>query len=273
MITRSSWLSRVVVVGGGRLGGALAHALAAAGVSTRALRGRGVHSANDSEDSARTEAGVLADASLVILAVPDGAIEATARRLASAVPREGIGAALHLSGLRDASVLSPLREAGLTCGSCHPLQTFPSASMPSKAFQGIVFTIEGDPGALEAARDLVGALGGRPAAIAPGKKPLYHLAAALAANGTVALLGAARDAMRGAGFPEADALLALAPLLRAALENALREGPEKALTGPVARGDRETLAAHRSVLRAWDASRLALYEALVAEQERLCRQR
>jgi predicted short-subunit dehydrogenase-like oxidoreductase (DUF2520 family) len=102
-------------------------------------------------------------------------------------------------------------------------------------------------------------------------RALYHLAASLGANGLTGLVAASRDALTGAGFAPQNALEALAPLLRSALEEALRRGPEVALTGPVGRGDESTLDRHRRALLAWDASRVPLLEALIREQRRLAR--
>ncbi|MBK6404306.1 MAG: DUF2520 domain-containing protein [Holophagales bacterium] len=109
---------------------------------------------------------------------------------------------------------------------------------------------------------------GIPSPSRPGSA-LYHLAAALGANGLTGLVAASRDALVGAGLTPGDALGALGPLLRSALEEALRLGPEAALTGPVARGDEATLERHRRALLAWDAGRVALHEALLREQRRL----
>jgi predicted short-subunit dehydrogenase-like oxidoreductase (DUF2520 family) len=156
-------------------------------------------------------------------------------------------------------------------GSCHPLQTFAGSSEDSGKFQGIAFAIDGSGPGLAAAERLALALGGHPFAIASGKRPLYHLAAALGANGLTGLVAASRDALVGAGLAPEDALGALGPLLRSALEEALRLGPEAALTGPVARGDEATLERQRQALLAWDAGRAALHEALLREQRRLAR--
>ena len=110
-----------------------------------------------------------------------------------------------------------------------------------------------------------------PSLVEARNRALYHLAASLGANGLTGLVAASRDALTGAGLAPGDALDALAPLLRSALEEALRRGPEAALTGPVARGDETTLERHRRALLAWDASRASLLEALIREQRRLAR--
>ncbi len=254
MIAETSLDSPVAILGAGRLGRALARALGARGAEVTLLRGR--------------EEGRVPPVRLLVLAVSDDALRAVAARIAGSL-RGAAPVALHLAGALDSSVLSPLRAAGCAAGSCHPLQTFPDAESSPEAFQDVTFGVEGDARAVEAAEALVRRLGARSVIVAPGKKTLWHLAAVLAGNGAVALVGAAVDAMRGAGLTERQALDALAPLARRSLEGALLRGPAAALSGPVARGDEETLAAHRGALDAWDPARRALYEALVAEQRRL----
>jgi predicted short-subunit dehydrogenase-like oxidoreductase (DUF2520 family) len=260
MITKGS----VVVVGRGRLGSALLAALPAAGLTARGVGGREVSSGSGSQGD------LSGEISLVLLSVPDDALIRTAERLAGILPKGTHPPIVHLSGALDSSVLAPLAERGCPTGSCHPLQSFSSGS-GAAAFRGIVFAVEGAPAAVEAGSDLARRLGGRPVTIEASSKPLYHAAAHLASGGLAGLLGAAIDLLGRAGFSEADARATLGPLARRTLERALEEGPAASLTGPVARGDTGTLALHRRAIAASDPGRSALYEALVAEQERLRR--
>jgi predicted short-subunit dehydrogenase-like oxidoreductase (DUF2520 family) len=207
---------------------------------------------------------------ILLLAVRDDALEglvAVLSRTVSGFPRGTV--ALHHSGAHGAEVLAPLGKKGLATGSCHPLQTFTGSPADADRFQGVTFAIDGTGAGLAAAERMALALGGRPVAIEARNRALYHFAASLGANGLTGLVAASRDALVGAGLAPGDALDALAPLLRSALEEALRLGPESALTGPVARGDETTLERHRQALLAWDASRAALLEALLREQRRL----
>jgi predicted short-subunit dehydrogenase-like oxidoreductase (DUF2520 family) len=258
---------RAVVVGKGRLGSALASALRGLGASPAVVPGREASVCPEQVVSAAREAGPGVD---LLLAVRDDALAGLVAALAEVASRLPAGTvAIHLSGALGANVLAPLARLGLATGSCHPLQTFAGSSADSGRFQGISFAVDGSGDGLAAAEHLALALGGRPFAIAPGKRPLYHLAAALGANGLTGLVAASRDALVGAGVAPGDALGALGPLLRSALEEALRLGPDAALTGPVARGDEETLQMQRRALLAWDAGRAALHEALLREQRRL----
>lgn len=188
---------------------------------------------------------VLADCEILVLAVPDDAIAATAGALAG---RLRCRAAFHLSGALSASALEPLRASGASLGSLHPLRVFTGS--PEETWSGAFVAIEGDVAALALAEQLVDAVGGRAHRIATESKPLYHAAATLAAGGTVALISLAARAWSEAGIPEDEARPALAGLAeRAAAAAVSRDFPE-AFTGPVARRDRGTLAAHRKALAA-----------------------
>lgn len=259
----------MIVVGTGRLGSALVGALGLAGTSALAVRGR----------DAAADPGVVLSAvratdggALVLLAIRDDALAVVARRLASsasAVPRGAV--ALHHSGALGVDVLAPLAATGFATGSCHPMQTFTGSAADARRFGGSTFAIDGEGEGRTAAERLARLLGGRSVSVAPSRRGLYHLAASLGANGLTGLLAASRDALVAAGLDPAEALAALGPLLRSALEEALRVGPEAALTGPVDRGDDATLERHRRAILAWDASRASLLEALLREERRLAR--
>jgi predicted short-subunit dehydrogenase-like oxidoreductase (DUF2520 family) len=260
-----------VVVGRGRLGRALASALGAAGSPPAVVGGR-----EGSEEPETVVRGVreAGPASVLLLAVRDDALGGLAGRLAGARPPIPPGTAvLHFSGALGVEILAPLSATGLPVGSCHPLQTFTGSAGDAGRFDGATFAVDGDGDGRFAAERLALALGGRPVPVPPGARGLYHLAASLGANGLTGLVAAARDALVGAGFEPGEALEALGPLLRSALEGALRHGPEAALTGPVARGDEATVERHRRALLSWDAARAGLLEALLREQRRLAARR
>lgn len=267
MIAAGPPLPRTVVVGRGRLGVALAGALRRVGPAPRTLGGRQVR---DRPGSLRSLLHGPEACGLVLLAVRDDALPSLVSGVAAGLgSRSYVATVLHLSGALGPEVLAPLAERGLATGSCHPLQTFTGSPGDADRFAGSVFAVDGSGAGREAAERLAVALGGRPFALPTGARPLYHLAASLGANGLTGLVAAARDALAATGLSPDAALAALGPLLRSALDEALRLGPEAALTGPVSRGDEATLARHRRALLGWDAARTALLEALVREQRRL----
>ena len=205
-------LDSIAVVGTGRLGTALAAALHAEGPF-----GRG----------ASPETGV------VILCVPDGEIAAAA---AAVAPGPLVG---HCSG---ATGLEPL--AGHEAFSLHPLMTVPAGSPPG-VFAGAGAAVDGStPRALEVATALAERLGMRPARVTPEDRVAYHAAASIASNFLVTLEWAAERLAATAGVSREQ----LAPLVRAAVETWVELGAERALTGPIARGDEGTVARQREAV-------------------------
>jgi len=193
------------------------------------------------------------------------ATDSAVAEVARLVPQGGV--LLHASGLLDLQVLRPHSPAG----SLHPLQTFPGPEVAVPELLGVPAAVAGDPLAVEAASSLARSIGLRPFP-APADRRLYHLSCVLAGNFVSVLLAEAGELLTLAGLRQQDPQSLLGPLVRAAVENALLEGPQ-ALTGPVARGDCQTLAAHREALQQHAPERQALYEALVERAGRLVRQR
>ena len=193
----------------------------------------------------------------VLVAVSDNAIGEVARVLAVAGVSKG--AALHTCGAMGREALAPLAAAGVACGAIHPLQTIASPEQGLSALAGCVFAVDGDPPALKWAESIAGMFGGSSLRIPPEVRPLYHAAAVMAANYVVALVDAAAILMKAAGVEQELALRALGPLVEASARNALRLGPVEALTGPIQRGDLQTLKDHSRALAAAPATVRDLY--------------
>jgi predicted short-subunit dehydrogenase-like oxidoreductase (DUF2520 family) len=207
-------------------------------------------------------------ADLLIIATPDDAIADAARLLLERGVVHGSHDVLHLSGLLDRSALAPLEHTGAALGSFHPLQTVADARTAPERFRGAWAGIEGDPRALAAGEGLAAQLGMRAVRLQAGAKPLYHAAATIVANYSVALAGVAERLARAAGV-EADAAGRLyAPLLAGAAENLRSARPADALTGPLRRGDVGTVRRH---LAALPPEVRALYSLLGLEALQLAR--
>jgi predicted short-subunit dehydrogenase-like oxidoreductase (DUF2520 family) len=170
-------------------------------------------------------------------------------------------AVLHTCGAYGAEILEPLARGGVACGVLHPLQTIATPEAGVTALPGSAFAVAGDPAAVAWGERIVALLGGTVLHVAPGAMALYHAAAAMAANYVTGLIDAAAVLMRAAGIDEKTALAALGPLIEAGVANALALGPEKALTGPIERGDAETVRRHLRALGAAPASVSGLYRA------------
>ncbi len=258
----------MAIVGAGRMGQGLALALAEAGHPIT-LVSRSPHPVIPPlrlHRGRREEA--VRDASVVVLAVPDGAITSLAAELAAEggiTPRHVV---LHLSGLRDREALGPLAETGAALGSLHPLQTVSDPATAAERFAGAYAGVEGDDRALSAAEALARSLRMVPVRIPAGAKPAYHAGAAFAANYTTALVAVAERLALAAGIAPGVARRLYLPLIRGAAAN-LEAGPAAALTGPVRRGDAETVRAHLAALSPEDRK---LYLLLAHEALRLARE-
>lgn len=208
-------------------------------------------------------------ATRLLIAVSDDAIATVADTLARAGAREGL--ALHTSGVHGPEALAPLAEAGFSCGALHPLQTVATPEQGVNALKGAAFAVTAEGPAAAWAAEIVRLARGWMLAIPADRRAAYHAAAALASNCVVALLDAAVMLMNAAGIERAAALRALAPLVRASCENALALGPAAALTGPVRRGDTETVRRHWQALGSAPGELRELYRACSLHLIRLAR--
>jgi predicted short-subunit dehydrogenase-like oxidoreductase (DUF2520 family) len=207
-------------------------------------------------------------AGLVLLATPDDAVPQVAAELAEERAVGPPQVVLHLSGLLDRRALNALGTSGAGLGSFHPLQTIVEPSSAAERLAGCYAGIEGDARALTAGRRLAADLRMLPVALATERKAGYHAGAVFAANYTVALAGIAERLARGAGVPPDVAAQLYLPLMRGAVSN-LELGPAAALTGPIRRGDVETIRAH---LDALDRTDRELYRSLGLVALRLARE-
>jgi predicted short-subunit dehydrogenase-like oxidoreductase (DUF2520 family) len=267
----------VVIVGPGRMGLALGAALIQAGAVERLIfYGRtleppphpifepGVFTAEYRIGPHPVPGGTT----ILILAVPDSALAEVTYDLSMAGPAPPGCAVFHLSGALSTEALSPLHAVGYTVGSVHPLQAVADPWLSGDRLMGAAFAIAGEPAAISAARRLVDALGGRPLLIPPARRPIYHAAAVVASNYFVALVAFAVRLMQQAGVNEEDAVPALLPLIRGTLDNLQQLGVPAALTGPVPRGDVDTIRLHLARLSPEDR---VLYCALGLELLRVSR--
>ena len=233
------------LVGPGRAGLALSLAAHRAGHRIVGVLGRDAAKTHDA--AARLETGALSweeplpKADLLLVAVRDDAIAAVAERLSTKAEHQA--AAVHLSGLTPIAALAPLR---IPVGSFHPLQTIPTPEAGADRLAGAWIAVTSDDDLLsDRLFALAASIGAHPFELADEQKPLYHAAAAAAANFTLAALAMSRRLFAAAGVDFA----AAAPLIDAVVANAAAMGPEAALTGPVARGDMSTVQAQVAAVR------------------------
>jgi len=188
------------------------------------------------------------DTTAVFLSVPDQILPEISMVLAAHGRAPPGCVAFHLSGALGTDPLAPLVERGYGVGTLHPLQTLADPVRGAELLPGSYFAISGEPAALATGRRLLHHLGCPTLSVPVARRPLYHAAAVFASNFIAGLVGAAGRMMSQAGVEEEEALQALIPLARGTLDNLERLGPGRALTGPVARGDLETVRLHMRTL-------------------------
>ena len=191
-----------------------------------------------------TIADELPEAELLIIATRDAAISTVASALADTATN--VDAAVHVSGVTSVAALTPLATKGLAIGSFHPLQTLPTPEAGAARLAGAYIAVTADSPLHERLDALAADLGSIPFSLDDGAKPVYHAAAAAAANFPLAAFAMASDLFDAAGVPWE----AARPLVEAVVANAFELGPRAALTGPVARGDTETVGAHLQAVAA-----------------------
>jgi predicted short-subunit dehydrogenase-like oxidoreductase (DUF2520 family) len=200
------------------------------------------------------------DATLLWFCVPDREIRRVAWALADHLVARALvhqkmiaRFALHSSGALSSRELNPLHTAGVAVASAHPLMTFVAGAPPS--LTGVPFAIEGEDAATRVARRIVRELGGESFSLPAARKAAYHAWATLTSPLLLAFLVTLEEAARAAGFTRQDARRKSLPIIRQTLANYSRLGPAQSFSGPLIRGDAETVAKHLAVLKSHPGAR------------------
>jgi len=214
-------------------------------------------------------------AELVFIAVQDRYIVEVADNLADLVPGADLAGLFfaHLSGSLTATALQPLAALDAITFSLHPLQSIADVEGGVKALAGSYFSFEGDERAFPLAGRVVAALAGNLVRLAAEDKVLYHAAAVVSSNFFIALEEMAITMMSGIGVDADTARRMLLPLIRGSFENLERVSPAEALTGPIARGDDQTVAAHLTALQEKFPDYLGAYRLLAGLNVDLAKQK
>lgn len=263
----------VSIIGTGRLGTALAAALARKGYPIRSLVGRRAQSARRAAsllghplDSAVQVLGAkqvrsLRSADVFLITTPDDQIAGVAEELSRLAFSNAV--ALHTSGALSAEALAPLREKGWHTGSIHPLVSVSDTAAGAVNFSGTFWSVEGDKAALRSAKSIVRDLEGKSFSIRSEDKPLYHAAAVMVSGNVVALFDVALEMLAECGLTRTTARRVLLPLIESTVHNLESKDPVQALTGTFARGDLETVKRHLAALKRNElAEALELYRLL-----------
>jgi len=252
---------KVVIIGAGKVGRALARAARRVGheVTLRPARKgpprRKIH------------------ADLWLLAVRDGQLAAWAERLGDAACVADDTAVVHLAGALAPDVLAPIQTAGsrrVSIGQMHPMISFASATRAPE-LEGGHALVAGDASAVRLASRFAKSVGLVPRKWPDVDRALYHAAGAVLANGATALAAVAAETLEAAGAPPEDIGAVLGPLLRTVADNVERLGLPHALTGPIRRGDAATVGKHLRQMDELPPNSRTLYRAAAHKQIEMAR--
>jgi len=243
---------RVLIVGAGQVGRGLFRAFRASGVDVLGLHGRRP-SAFTTSSGALPDA--MGDANTIVIAVRDNQIDDALGQIVEERGVNGQGrlasgtVIVHTSGGTEPSLIPRIAEIGLFGGTFHPLVPFANPERAPELLRRAWIGIDGDDHARAASRRLAGHVGARTLDIPPGGKNVYHAAAVMASNFPVVLAAVAGQMLSDIGVPERSAQYAVHALMEAAVSNIADRSATEALTGPVVRGDAETVQRHLVALR------------------------
>jgi predicted short-subunit dehydrogenase-like oxidoreductase (DUF2520 family) len=253
---------RVLIVGAGHVGTGLFRAFRASGIDVLGLHGRRASSFTTSNGALPAAIG---NANTIVLAVRDDQIDDGIDELLNERGPAGRGrlssgtVILHTSGSAEPSLVPQLSEYGLSGGTFHPLVPFAHPERAPELMRRAWIGIDGDEQAKATSRRLAGHLGARTLDIPAGGKSVYHAAAVMSSNFPVVLASLAAEMLTGLGIAERSAQQAVHSLMEGAVSNIAETSPDEALTGPVARGDVDTVMRQLSALRG-DAQARAVYK-------------
>ncbi len=202
------------------------------------------------------------DADIWLIATPDDAIADIATALADQNKPWSNKLIFHASGLHSSELLEPLKNRGAIVASAHPAHSFANPEHSIESFQGTTCTMEGDESAIKQLDVLFTQIGSSVIQIPAAGKALYHAATVMASNYLVALQQCAFELLEQVGFEQADASQIIQPLMAQSLHNTAQSDPVDALTGPIVRGDIQTLSTHLKVIAKLSPEHLVLYKTL-----------
>jgi predicted short-subunit dehydrogenase-like oxidoreductase (DUF2520 family) len=257
-------MTRIGVVGAGRVGAVLAAALRAAGHEIVAAAGESPASRTRIETllpgvHVDKPTAVSRACDLLLLTVPDDMLPNVVSMLAASGAIRPGQRVVHTSGKHGLAVLGPAARVGADVLAMHPAMTFTGTDVDVDRLPGCVYGVTASPATRGLAEGLVACLGGSIVWVDEDKRTLYHAGLAHGANHLTTLVSQAMDLLRASGA--ADPAATLRPLLSAALDNVLSYG-DAALTGPIVRGDVETVRAHLADIAVHQPATLGSYVAM-----------
>ncbi|MBW1893578.1 MAG: DUF2520 domain-containing protein [Deltaproteobacteria bacterium] len=242
--------SSFAVVGCGKLGSALAGQLVKAGYRPEGFASRSRSSAEKAARAANIDRfgtipwEITVSADIVFITTPDDSISDTCKEIAKNNGFKNNSIVMHCSGSLPSTILSVSESLAVATGSMHPLQSFAAITKGTNPFEGINIAVEGESSAVEKAKEIARNLNANSFTIKTDAKTLYHASAVVASNYLVTLQGMAFKLIEAAGISPDDAFNVLGPLIEGTVSNIKKTGIKDALTGPIVRGDMETVKEH-----------------------------
>lgn len=252
---------RVFLIGPGHVGRGLLRAFRASGTEVVGIHGKRASGVATSTGALPAE---MSGANVVIVCVRDPQLDEAIEEVILAA-RDGRIAhgtpVLHTSAIAEPAGLRTLNEIGFPGGTFHPLVAFSDPETSAELLRSGWIGIDGENAARNASRRLAGRIGARTLDIPAGKKAAYHAASVIASNFPVVLASVAGHLLHDIGIPDSSAYHVVESLMSGAFANMKHALPDDALTGPLARGDVETVAKHMRGLEGHDRA-LEVYRAL-----------
>ncbi len=248
-------MNDIAIIGAGKVGTVLGRALSRAGYRIIALTCSRISSARKSRKiigqgtAYADNIQASREADVVILAVQDMQISRISEELSKSDIRWDGKYVFHCSGLLPSNILDLLKNRGAFTASFHPIQSFTCKNQSEQSIEGIFFGIEGGKKSVLLAQEMTKRLGAKHLVLSPEDKSLYHTSCCLASNYIVALLDSASAVLGTIGIKPKQAEEMLYPLVQETLQNVKKFGISASLTGPIVRGDLETVKTHLKALK------------------------
>lgn len=227
------------------------------------------------EGQAVNDIAKLKPSDIILLAVPDDAFGVTIEQLVAVGALKPQSILFHCSGAKSSKDLlrlcPSLEQPQIQLASIHPVRSFADPDEVCSDFDGTICSVEGSPQALAILNPAFAAIGARLVNIDAENKLLYHAASVFASNYLVSLMDTAISTYIAAGIEEGLAQQMAQSLASKTLENVFKLGTSKALTGPIKRGDQQTVKEQAAIVQAWDAEQGALYQAFIPPTTKLAK--
>lgn len=265
---------RIGIIGAGKVGTTLGKYLSIHGKNVTGFYSRTHESADEAATFAETETysslcKLVEESDVIFITTPDGVIpQVWGELLHQDISNRII---CHFSGSLSSHVFSGREEAGASGISMHPMYAFSDKFHSYEQFHTAYLTLEGDPEAVAVMKPMWEAIGHHVLTLKAEDKIKYHAAAAMASNEMLGLMQASLDILSECGFSEKDSMALLTPLVQGNIASMLEKGCVNALTGPVERGDAQTVRKHLQALEGSKAGKI--YQSLGSTMVELAKRR